>query len=781
MRMDPGRLAHWMAWPGPEPRWPALGFEHAWLSDIIGTPGDDSLTGSEGDDRIDGRKGADTMVGGAGNDLYIVDNIGDVVRELAGEGVDSVEARVSYTLAAAVEHLILTGSGDLNGTGNELDNLVVGNKGSNRLDGAAGNDTLSGHRGDDSLYGGAGADALDGGIGDDFLNGGRGADTMLGGFGDDMFLVDNKSDEVIEGAGAGTDTVRASVSYTLAAGAENLVLLGSSGLTGRGNELDNRIDGNDGANLLEGGLGRDTLVGHKGNDSLNGGTGDDQLDGSTGDDQLDGGDGDDQLDGGEGVDHMVGGTGNDSYLVDSLSDVIVEQTGGGIDTVKSNVSWNLGSDTENLILTNDVEDTKGFGNSLANYIQGTTRQNIIDGGAGNDTIVGVSNDSAFSADRLFGRDGDDSITGGGRLSTDTLDGGLGNDTLQVLADGHAFGQAGDDLLISGIGDGYRTSVTELDGGSGNDTLRSGAEMYGGEDNDLLEVDLAHMADGGSGNDTIRGTATASWITVVAGDGDDVVQMHAWGIAGMTVSGGAGADILSIDGDSGVSVDGGVGDDVIDLSINDDGYRVQGGDGNDQVHATGKADGTIDGGNGNDWLEIQTGSGKSDLQLSGGEGKDTLVASHGDITGGGDKDTFLLGESHPWSAAGYRVIDFVLDEDRLAIRQQSLPVGDGDDEVEGATVIHAPGGFDASAELVINVQEIVGSLTIDAFAAAFGNADQAYAEGQTAVLVAGNGSETWVAYFQSSGNDAAITPDELTIMATLANGAIPLVGDIEFFP
>ncbi|HEV6964218.1 calcium-binding protein, partial [Roseateles sp.] len=185
--------------------------------------------------------GADTMTGGAGNDTYVVDNAGDVVIESSGGGTDSVHASVSYTLTANVENLQLTGSANLSGTGNALDNQITGNGGDNLLDGGAG------------------------------------ADTMTGGAGNDTYIVDNVGDVVVEGAGAGADSVHASVSYTLAANVENLTLTGASAIDGTGNSSDNQITGNSAANTLSGGDGNDTLTGGGGADVLLGGAGDDML------------------------------------------------------------------------------------------------------------------------------------------------------------------------------------------------------------------------------------------------------------------------------------------------------------------------------------------------------------------------------------------------------------------------------------------------------------------------------------------------------------------------
>lgn len=136
---------------------------------LTGNTAANRLTGLGGNDVIDGGAGADTMVGGLGNDTYTVDNAGDVVIELAGEGTDLVRSAVTYSLAANVENLALTGSLAISGTGNALANSLTGNAAANTLWGLAGNDTLNGGGGDDTLIGGAGADALAGGAGADIF------------------------------------------------------------------------------------------------------------------------------------------------------------------------------------------------------------------------------------------------------------------------------------------------------------------------------------------------------------------------------------------------------------------------------------------------------------------------------------------------------------------------------------------------------------------------------------------------------------------------------------
>lgn len=238
------------------------------IENVIGGSGNDIfvgdylgnvLNGGAGNDRLDGGGGADTLVGGAGDDIFTVDNVGDQVIELAGEGADQVRSSVSLTLGANIENLTLTGTSAINGTGNNLENLIIGNGAAN------------------------------------VLNGGGGADTMRGGAGDDTYIVNNVSDKAIEGISAGTDLVRSSVSFTLGANVENLTLVGASAINGTGNALANILRGNTGANVLKGGAGDDKVYGGAGTDTLNGGTGNDWLEGGAQRDVFIGGDGADSF------------------------------------------------------------------------------------------------------------------------------------------------------------------------------------------------------------------------------------------------------------------------------------------------------------------------------------------------------------------------------------------------------------------------------------------------------------------------------------------------------
>ena len=237
---------------------------------LYGKAGNDVLVGGTGNDVLDGGTGADTMTGGLGNDRYFVDSTGDQIVEAADEGVDTLLVTLSsYVLAADLENLAYTGTGNFNGTGNER---------TNNLTGAGGNDTLDGADGADILFGKAGTDLLIGGAGNDTLDGGAGVDNMSGGTGNDRYVVDDVDDQIVEAAGEGIDDVRVTQSsYTLAANVEQMVYTGTGDFNGVGNDEANTITGGTGNDTLSGGDGADNLFGKNGADVLIGGAGADRF------------------------------------------------------------------------------------------------------------------------------------------------------------------------------------------------------------------------------------------------------------------------------------------------------------------------------------------------------------------------------------------------------------------------------------------------------------------------------------------------------------------------
>lgn len=464
---------------------------------IIGNGAANTLAGGDGNDTLDGGAGIDSLFGGAGDDTFIVDNVGDITRELFNGGTDEVRASVSWTLGANLERLVLTGSAAINGTGNALSNWIEGNAAANVLNGGGGNDTIIG------------------GDGNDTLNGGTALATLIGGLGDDVYIVDTPTDTLIEEENGGTDEIRTNVTWVLGANFERLVLTGGSAVHGTGNDLDNFISGNGQANSLIGAMGADTLAGGAGNDTL---------------------------DGGAGNDSMHGGAGSDLYLVDSAGDVIVEQN--GQDTVIASADYTLATGVETLVLTGTA--TGGTGNAAANRIIGNDLQvNMLSGLGGNDTLEGGS-----QADSLFGGDGNDRLIG--NLGDDWLDGGSGADSMP--------GGDGNDTLLGGI-----ANDTQL-GGAGDDSLlgQDGNDrLLGDAGNDLLDGDAgADSLVGGDGNDMLLGGAGVD--TQLGGAGDDLL---AGGAGNDILTGGAGTDIFLFNG-PGDGVDR-----ITDFSLTDDVIHV----------------------------------------------------------------------------------------------------------------------------------------------------------------------------------------------------------------
>jgi len=541
------------------------GMANAAGSVLIGNDGVNLLVGGAGNDSLDGGKGVDSLAGGAGDDSYTVDNTQDTITEAAGGGTDTVSSPLSWTLGPNLENLTLTGTLAINGTGND-----GGDTGGNRLTGNIAANTLTG---------GAGADRLDGGLG---------ADTLKGGDGDDTYVVDNPGDAVSEGLGGGTDTVSSSVSYTLPANIENLVLTGASAFKGFGNSGNNILTGSDAANTLTGLGGDDTLYGGGGSDILVTGTGKDVLDG------------------GAGNDSMTGGAGDDRYYVDNAGDTVTEKAGEGVDTVFTSLpSYTLSANLENLVLQGGAYN--GTGNSGDNVITGNDNANRLVGGAGNDSIDGGAN-----ADAMAGGPGDDTYVVDNALDTVTENSGEGSDTVVISQTFNLATNASniENLILSGTGniDGTgdggdnslrgNTGANQLDGGAGQDTL------YGGGGSDLLI--------GGDGDDTylIDATSTAVTLSETATGGIDTVLSS----ISYALSAGSNIEKLTL---------GGVGD--INGSGDSGNNVITGNSGNNTLAGGGGTD-TLAGGTGNDTYLIDAASTAVTLVETAAGGVDTVLSS-----------------------------------------------------------------------------------------------------------------------------------------------------------
>jgi Ca2+-binding RTX toxin-like protein len=514
------------------------------------------IRGTTGDNILDGKAGADDLIGFNGSDTYIVDNAGDTIDEgFFGGGYDRVQSSVSFSLVAGagqvlgdVEALTLTGTGHIDGTGNDLNNYLVGNSGNNKLFG------LGNH---DNIQGGAGSDSLSGGLGNDVLDGGIGADTMIGGDGDDTYNIDNALDVVTEtGADAG-DYVRTAFTVDLATFSggkiENAMLTGAAAVHASGNAAANLLFGNVAANKLTGLAGNDALFGDKGNDTLDGGLDNDELYGSFGGDLMLGGDGNDTLFagadndkadggasndtingdagndtliGGTGDDRMFGGVGHDSYYVDSTLDTTIEDTAGaagGIDIVFSGAStFTLGANLENLTLL--AGGGNGFGNELNNVIAGNDGSNALNGGLGADTLTGGA--------------GNDELDAGSDTAKDNLNGGGGGDVYFNVRDG--------DVITE--------SLAGLAGGTDQ-------VWWYGDKGYVLGANVENLVIVGDPSKDQSGTGNALNNDISGNTGDNKLL----GLAGLdTLLGGAGDDTL----DGGLGVDkmiGGIGKDVYHVS------------------------------------------------------------------------------------------------------------------------------------------------------------------------------------------------------------------------
>jgi len=582
---------------------------------VTGGSSQDTLYGGGGNDSLNGGANADSLVGGKGDDTYFVDNSSDKVYESGGEGTDTVYSSTSYQLSENIERLFLTGSGNFSGTGNSSNNWIVGNSGNNQLSGGGGDDSLVGGAGSDVLSGdngtdtadystsasavtvsmekagkksgvqtsvnengsadtlasiekligsafddrllgshvsgGAGNDIIDGMSGndtlfgdggDDLIDGKTGSDTMAGGAGNDRFLVDVSGDVVTELADGGNDTVITALGYTLGANVENLTLTGTAAVNGTGNALNNVLVGNSANNILTGGAGNDIFNGLEGTDTL------------------------------------IGGLGDDLYILEAGSpDTITEAAGEGTDTVQAGMTYTLGSNLENLILSGTAA-INGTGNTLDNALLGNAAANVLTGGSGNDVL-----DGGAGADTLIGGIGNDAYVIDNASDVIQENSGEGTDTVYTALDAYTLGNHLEQLVLQGSAalsatgnslDNYmlgNAAANALTSGAGNDILDGGAG--------------ADTLTGGTGDDVYYVDTGSDLVVELASEGTDLVVSSAAGyllaanvenltLTGAAANGTGNALNNTITGNAGANVlDGGAGADSLIGGAGNDTYVV----------------------------------------------------------------------------------------------------------------------------------------------------------------------------------------------------------------
>ena len=522
---------------------------------------------------LDGGVGADTMTGGDGNDTYVLDNAGDVIVETASGGTDEVWSNGSYALAANLENLRLISSGNVDGYGNALDNVITAGAGNNTIGGGAGNDTASyalatsavavslaivgaqatGGSGTDTLTsienltGSNHNDTLTGNAGNNFIDGGLGADTMTGGNGNDIYVFDNAGDSIVELANGGIDEVWVTGHYALGANLENLRIVSSGSVNGFGNALDNTLIAGAGNNTLGGSAGNDTVsyitaaagvtvslsvagaqaTGGSGSDTL---TSIENLTGSAFNDALTGDGGANVLEGGPGNDTLDGAAGTDTATYASaLSAVAVSLASAGAQAT-------AGAGTDTLA---NIENLSG--SAFADTLTGNAGANVMDGGLGADTMTGGDGNDLYIVDNAGDQVVETSSTGGidQVWTTQSYVLGANVENLRLASAGNidGYGNALDNTLTAGAGNNV------LSGGAGSDTA---SYATAGSAVNLSLAIAGAQATGGSGTDTLvnienlTGSNFADTLTGNAGN-----NVLTGGLGADTLTGGAGNDIFAL--------------------------------------------------------------------------------------------------------------------------------------------------------------------------------------------------------------------------------------------
>lgn len=537
----------------------------AGVETVLASDGGDYISLGDGDDRLeimDGKLIGDTLFGGAGNDtlcIWGVSENGGVIAH--GPQVLDLGPAASFESLMISASSVLATSGadryDLTGVtsmqvslGGKFE-LLAGNDtfrggvSDNAVGGGDGDDSLEGHGGRDRLSGGAGNDVLYGGDDNDDLEGQAGHDTLYGEAGDDLFhCAGTLADSDVFYGGDGKDTMRLENGVVLEGiafnAAQSIECL--SAYAPLVNQSYATVNGTANANVFDlsgfsmaNSYSSFRFVLGAGNDRVVSGTFRLEAYGGDGNDSLYGGTKNDSLIGGVGTDVLIGYFGDDTYGIDSLTDVIGEATvNGGIDTVETTLqTYTLGVLLENLRHI-DATAFRGVGNAAANRIEGNAGADTLAGLDGSDTLFGGAGN-----DFIGGGLGNDSLTGG--LGVDTMGGGDGDDGYEVdnAADVvvELAGAGLDIVYVSGLkytlaanvenGAVTNTSGASLFGNAGANVITGGAgndTLFGDQGNDqLIGGSGADLLLGGAGNDTLSGAGGLN--TLYGGLGDDVFVVN----------------------------------------------------------------------------------------------------------------------------------------------------------------------------------------------------------------------------------------------------------------
>jgi Ca2+-binding RTX toxin-like protein len=440
---------------------------------------------------------------------YVTGKTPDAVAALSGanEGTDTVQASVSYTLAGGVENLTLTGSANIDGTGNAADNTLVGNSGNNVLTGKAGADILTGAGGADTFAFGTGDSPAASGQRDLIMDFVQGVDRIdISGMGSFRFLGTAAFDGQSMALRATFDSSRG---VTVLAGDTNGDGSADVAIDIMGNVALSQGDFAAGSLLVP-----VTATGTASADTLNGGELNDTLSGLDGSDTLRGFGGDDVLDGGAGADSMIGGKGNDTYVVDDVNDQVTENNGSAY-TAPSGFT---------IKGTADLDGDNELDVLLVNTATNATQLQLIKNGIGQ-APVALPSWAGWSAQGLADLDGDGDkdvlYQSGGTLYAVYLNG------ISQTGQGYVTGRTPDAVAaLSGGNEGSDTvqaSVSyTLAGGIENLTLTGSANIGGtgtAADNVITGNSGTNTITGGAGNDTLDGGAGAD--ILLGGAGNDI--------------------------------------------------------------------------------------------------------------------------------------------------------------------------------------------------------------------------------------------------------------------